>query len=83
VTDDQKDPLAVALAIGVSGATLAGGLVLLLWRQGLLPDDASADFEKKLRQMARDFEGIDMENAASQMWAAANLLGKRPPRDRG
>ncbi len=80
--DEQKDPLAVAIGIGVAGASLAGGLVLLLWRQGLLPDDACADFERKLRQMARDFEAVGAENSAAQMWTAANLLGKRPPTDR-
>lgn len=81
--EEQKDPVAIAIGIGVSGATLAGGLALLLWRQGLLPDDASSDFEKKLRQMARDLESVGAESAAAQMWTAANLLGKRPPTDRG
>jgi hypothetical protein len=79
---DQPDPVARAIALGVSGSTLAGGLVLLLWRQGLLPDDATADFEKRLRHLAREFEALGVESAASQMWTAANLLGRRPPTDR-
>ena len=79
---NQPDSVARAISLGVSGASLAGGLVLLLWRQGLLPDDATADFETKLRQMARDFEALGVESGATQMWTAANLLGKRPPTDR-
>lgn len=76
--DEPKDPLAIAIGLGVSGASLSGAIAVQLWRQGLLPDDVCADFERRIRQMSRDFADAGMENAAAQMSAVADEMAGRP-----
>lgn len=76
------DPLTTATALAAQAASLSGSLALLLWRQGLMPDDAAGEFAAKLRQMAERFEAAGADNPASQLWTAANLLERRPPKDR-
>ena len=71
-----------ATALAAQAASLSGALTLLLWRQGLLPNDVADEFAEKLRDMARQFESGDADGPAAQLWTAANLLGRRPPADR-
>lgn len=79
----KPDMLDVALRLAASAASLSGALTLQMWQQGLLPDDVRAEFEQKLREMARDFEVGGADQGASQLWTAANLLRKPSPKGRG
>ncbi len=80
---DRKDATQAALDLASDATALSAGLLLLLWRQGLIPDGSASGFDKLLRKMARDMEQLGSDHAASELWTTANLLGKRPPTDRG
>lgn len=80
--EEEQDPLRIVTRLAASAASLAGGLTLQLWQHGLLDDDARSDFERKLREMARDFEAGGAEQGASQLWTAANLLQMPSPKGR-
>lgn len=82
MTEEEKRALNVATRLAASAASLAGGLTLQLWQHGLLSDDVRSDFEKKLREMAEDFEAGGADAGASQLWTAANLLQRPSPKDR-
>lgn len=70
----------VALKLAAGAASLSGGLALLLWRQGLIPEGSADEFATKLQQIAQDFEDAGADGPASQLWTAANLLRRSSPR---
>lgn len=80
---DRNDATKAALDLASDATALSAGILLLLWRQELIPDDAGPAFEARLRKMARCMEQLGNDMAATELWTAANLLGKRPQSDRG
>ena len=80
---NQSEATKAALDLASDATALSAGLLLLLWRQELIPDGSAQGFERLLRKMARDMERLGSDQAASELWTTANLLGKRPPTDRG
>ncbi len=80
----QKDEtIQAALDLASDATALSAGLLLLLWRQGLLPADAIPHYDKMLRKIARDMERHGCDQAATELWTAANLLGHKPKSGQG
>lgn len=80
---NQNEATQAALDLASDATALSAGLLLLLWRQKLIPAGSESSFENLLRKMARDMERLGNDHAATELWTTANLLGKRPPTDRG
>jgi hypothetical protein len=58
---------------------LSAGLTLKMWRDGNMSPKSASEFAEILRELARMYEEGD-ERTASQLWTAANLLGKPAPK---
>lgn len=79
----EKQLLELTSQLAALSTALAGGLALVLWRQGMMPDDATEAFGKRLRDAARALEDAGFDGPASELWTVANLLERQPPKGRG
>jgi hypothetical protein len=76
---NHSEATKAALHLASEATALSAGLILLLWRKGLLQDADAETYEARLRSIAQAMEGFDCDAAAADLWTAANLLRRQSP----
>lgn len=79
----QEELLDLTTEVAGTAVALSAGILLLLWRQGLIPDDGAGPFAKRVRDLATRMEGAGLDGPASELWTAANLIERPSPKGRG
>lgn len=70
----------VTAQVAIAAMRIATSNSMLLWRKGLIEPEIASEQAVVFRGMAKLFEALQNDEAAASLWAAAEVLERKPPR---